>query len=251
MKINIKTKKEIEIMAEAGKKLAKVKRELKKAVKIDASAAEIEKLATKLIEESGAEPSFKKVKDYKWSTCINLNDGVVHGIPHKSIIFAKDDVVSVDVGLFYKGFHSDTSFSIYLGKDPKIKEFLKLGRETLDKSISKARVGNIIEDIARNTQEELKKGNASPIKALVGHGIGRELHEEPMVPCYVSGAPDEKVKIVEGMTLAIEIMYTMGKPGIKLDQDGWTLRTKDGKLTALFEETVAVTAGGPNILTRS
>jgi len=248
--IHIKTKEEIEIMHEAGRKLSRVKKGLKKAVAVGVSAIDIEDLAMKLIDEEDSEPSFTKVEDYQWATCININDGVVHGIPKKEMIFKENDVVSVDVGLYYKGFHSDTSFSVYLGKDPALKEFLRLGRETLDKAISQARIGNKVEDISRAMVDGLREGHANPIKSLVGHGIGRELHEGPMVPCYVSGSDDEAVQLVEGLVLAIEIMYTQGKPGIKLDSDGWTLATRDGKISALFEETVAITADGPLVLTK-
>lgn len=250
MKVNIKTPEEIEIMKIGGAMLSRVKKGLKDAVEVGVSAADIEKLANELIEKEGAESSFKKVPGYSWSTCVNLNDSVVHGIPHATIVFKKNDLVSVDVGIFYKGFHTDTSFSKYLGKDPEIKEFVRLGREALDKAISQAQVGNKIEDISRAFETAIRGGGANVIKSLVGHGVGRELHEDPMIPCYVSGSDSERVQIKVGMTLALEVMYTQGKPGIKLDADGWTLRTKDGKLSALFEETVAITADGPLVLTK-
>jgi len=249
MIINIKTKQEIEIMAEAGKRLHRVREELKKAVKLGVNALEIEELAVKLIEEQNGECSFKKVPGYKWATCINMNDGVVHGIPKKEMVFQDGDIVSVDVGLFFDGFHSDTSFSKLIGKDTKKQKFLEIGQKSLNAAIKQAKAGRKVEDISRAMEKVLVGNGLQPIESLTGHGIGRDLHESPLVPCFVSGSADERVSLKEGMVLAIEVMYTQGKPGIRLDRDGWTLRTKDGKLSALFEETVVVTNKGPVILT--
>ena len=248
-KFSLKTPEEIEIMAVAGKKLSKVKKELKKAVKIGVSAMEIEELADKLILDSGAEASFKTVDDYKWATCINLNAGLVHGIPKKEMVFKEGDVVSVDVGLFYKGFHSDTSFSVLLGKDSEKQKMLEKGKEILNKAIKKASIGNKISDISSEMENGLKKAGYNPIRALVGHGIGKNLHEEPMIPCYVADSASQSPKIVEGMALAIEIMYTTGTEKLIVEEDGWTIRTRDGKISALFEETVAITKNGPKVLT--
>lgn len=249
MKVNIKSPEEIEIMAEAGKKLHVVRENLKRDVKRGANALEIERLANKYIKEQGAESAFKKVPGYSWSTCINMNDGVVHGIPKKEMIFNDGDIVSVDVGLFYKGFYSDTSFSKVIGKHKDKNKFLEIGRQSLNAAIKQAKAGRKVEDISREMERVLKENDLEPIRSLTGHGIGRELHETPLVPCYVSGSADEKITLKEGMVLAIEVMYTEGKPGIKLDRDGWTLSTRDGKMSALFEETVAVTKNGPKILT--
>jgi len=248
-KPTIKTKKELEIMSEGGKMLGKVKKELKNAVKIDVSAGEIEELATKLILDQSAKPSFKLVPGYSWTTCINVNEGVVHGIPHKEIIFKKGDLVSVDVGLFYKGFHTDTSFTILLGNENEKEKFLEVGRSALKKGIKEAKPGKTVGDISSIIEKTLIKNNAQPIKSLTGHGIGRDLHEAPLIPCFVSNTPDEKVELKEGMTLAIEVMYTKGSHHVKVGQDGWTISTKDGKISALFEETVAVTNSKPKVLT--
>jgi len=249
MKIDIKTEEEIEKMREGGKKLHSIKSNLKKAVKRKVNALEIENLAVKLIKEAGGEASFKMVPDYSWATCVNVNSGVVHGIPKAEMIFKDGDVVSVDVGMYYKGFHTDTSFSVLVGKNKEIESFLEVGKKALKSAIKVAKPGKKIGDISEKIESTVKSHGASPIQSLVGHGVGRELHEEPMIPCFVSGSPHEKVVIKKGMTLAIEVMYSEGGHTVKLDEDGWTISTKDGKIAALFEETVAITSNGPIILT--
>ena len=249
MKINLKTEKEIVIMREGGKKLHEVKLKLKSAVVKGVSAKEIEDLAVKLIEQSGGKPSFKMVPNYSWATCVNINSGVVHGIPKAELIFKDGDIVSVDVGFFYKGFHTDTSFSVVVGNNKDNEKFLNVGKKALKEAIKQAKPGKKIGDISKKIEETVKSHGASPIQSLVGHGIGKELHEDPMIPCFVSGSPYEAVEIKKGMTLAVEVMYAEGGSAVKLNDDGWTISTKNGKIAALFEETVAVTSHGPIILT--
>jgi methionyl aminopeptidase len=251
MGIQIKTTKEIETMAEGGRRLAEVREKLKDAVKIGESAAYIDELAEKLIKKLGGEPSFKKVANYFWTTCININEGVVHGIPHKELIFKKGDLVSVDVGIFYKGFHTDTSFSIGLGTGKAVDKILQVGKDSLANAISKAKPGGRVFDISNAMENTLKKAKLNPIKALVGHGVGRSLHEDPQIPCFVHDKRDNTPILVEGMVLAIEVMYTPGNGEIIKEEDGWTISTQDGKISALFEETVAITKRGPRILTKS
>ncbi|OGM33371.1 type I methionyl aminopeptidase [Candidatus Woesebacteria bacterium RIFCSPHIGHO2_01_FULL_44_21] len=248
-KFELKTKVEIAVMAEGGKKLARVKGELQKAVKEGENAESIEKLAVSLIKKEGAKPSFAMVPGYRWATCVNVNDGLVHGIPVNSLVFKDGDIVSVDVGLYYKGFHTDTSFTVLVGKSPELAHFLEVGRQSLGKAIRAAKVGHRLGDISRAIESNLKENGYSPVTALVGHGIGRELHEDPMVPCY-SGYPGENFLLNEGAVLAIEVMYAAGSGEVKTGSDGWTIRTKDGKMSALFEETVALTRGGPIVLTK-
>jgi len=249
MKPTIKTKDEITVMAEGGEKLARVRDCLKEAVKVGGKASEVERLATALIEKAGGKPSFKMVAGYSWSVCVNINDGVVHGIPHPEIVFNEGDIVSVDVGMYYKGFHTDTSFTLLLGKDTGKRKFLNVGKSVLANAIARAKVGNTVGDISASFEHGLKKHGYSPIRDLTGHGIGRDLHEAPLIPCFVSGSREEVVRLEEGMTLAIEAMYSAGSSELRLDPDGWTLSTKDGKLAGLFEETVAVTHDGPVVLT--
>lgn len=247
--VTYKTPKEIKIMKEGGARLARVKKQLLEAVEIGKSADDIEVLANKLIKDEGGEASFKLVPRYKWATCINVNKGVVHGIPHKEIVFKDGDLVSVDVGMLYKGFHTDTSFTKLLGNDSEKAKFLEKGKKSLKNAIKAVKPGRKVVDISRAMEDSLREDGLNPVTSLTGHGIGRSLHEKPLVPCFVSGSPDEQVELKVGMVLAIEVMYTDGTGSLDLASDGWTLSTKDGKLSSLFEETVAVTADGRIILT--
>ena len=244
-----KTRADINKMVEGGKKLASIKLALAKMVDVGVKASEVEKEANRLIKKASGEASFKMVPGYSWATCVNVNSGVVHGIPHSNIVFKKGDVVSVDVGFYYKDFHTDTSFSVGVSPDSRTKKFLKSGKEALVAAIKSARVGGRIYDISSAIENSLKKSGLSPIKALVGHGIGRNLHEEPFIPCFVSGKRRQSPKIVESATFAIEVMYTLGSSGVEVGSDGWTISTRNGKISGLFEETVAVMADGSVVLT--
>lgn len=248
-KFYTKSKDEIEIMAEGGQKLARIKKTLFEKTTEGVSAWDIEKLAVKLIKEEGAEASFKKVPGYSWATCVNINAGLVHGIPNKEIVFKKGDVVSVDLGLYFKGFHTDCSFSKGIDVNSQTAKFLDVGREALKKAIDKVRVGKRVYDISEAIEKTVVSAGYNPIRALVGHGVGRKLHEDPQVPCFLPGTKEESMEIAEGATLAIEVMYALGSPDLVQGADGWTITTCDGKISALFEETVAVVAGRPKVLT--
>ena len=250
-RIKIKTEDEIKLMSEGGKKLGRIKKKLSKLIAEGVSAKEIEDLAVSLIEKTGGKASFKMVPRYRWATCVNVNQGVVHGIPRREIVFKKGDIVSVDTGLFYKGFHTDTSFTVGVDVDSKTKKFLEIGKGVLKKAISKARVGNRVFDISKIIQDTLEANTLFPIRALVGHGVGKDLHEPPQIPCFITGKKEETPEIQKGAVLAIEIMYTEGKPDVVVGGDGWTIETKDGKIAGLFEETDSVTGNGPLVLTES
>lgn len=247
--IRVKTREEIKIMQEGGKKLAKIKKQLRKAVKVGRSALDIEKLANDLIKKSGAEPSFKMVPNYHWATCINVNSGLVHGIPKKEIIFKEGDIVSIDVGIFYRGFHTDTSTSVGINVSKDGKNFLKAGEEALEKAINKTVCGNRIFDISSAIESTLNSYDFNPIKVLVGHGIGRDLHEPPQIPCFIVDSKQKTEEILPGMVFAIEVMYAEGSPEVVLEKDGWTISMADAKISGLFEETVAATSHGPIVLT--
>ncbi|HET7099295.1 MAG TPA: type I methionyl aminopeptidase [Patescibacteria group bacterium] len=251
MNIQIKTDEEIKIMAQGGAMLGRVKKKLAEAVKAGVSAMEIEKLANTLILAEGAEVSFKKVPGYHWATCINVNSGLVHGIPTPDMIFKKGDLVSVDVGIFYKGFHTDTSISVGIDLSPENRKFFNAGQEALRKAIKKVQIDNYIFDISKAIEETIEGAGYTPVKALVGHGVGRELHEDPQIPCFVPGKISDSPKITQGMVLAVEVMYAMGSDKVHVLEDGWTIAMRDDKISALFEETVAVTQNGPKILTQS
>jgi len=248
-KFELKTDKQIESMKVGGKKLSQIRRALAAAVKPGVSAMDIENLAVQLIKEAGGAASFKMVPDYHWATCINVNDGVVHGIPRAETVFKKGDIISVDVGIYYEGLHTDCATTVYLGDDPEVKRFTEASRAALKAGIKKAQVGRKIGDISKAIEEVLIKHKINPVWNLTGHGVGRELHEDPRIPNYYSGSKDEKLEIVPGMTLAIEVMATPGSGDMVLAKDGWTLRTKDATIAALFEETIAVTKTGTFVLT--
>lgn len=247
--IYIKSKEDLRKIAQGGEKLAGIKARLKKEIKKGVKATDIEELAVRLIEEAEGKASFKMVEDYSWATCINVNEGIVHGIPKESMVFKKGDVVSVDVGLYYKGFHTDTSFSVLIGTGEKLKKFLAAGKKALEAGIMQAKAGNKVYDISKAIEEVLEEEGASPVRALVGHGIGRNLHESPSIPCFTSGGRKDSPKLPKNCTLAIEVMYTTGSGEVALDDDGWTISTSDGKISALFEETIAVENNGPIIIT--
>ena len=248
-KMTLKTPREIEIMAEGGKKLAKIRDEGVKAVKAGMMTAQLDKLVDELIEKAGGEASFKMVRGYHHATCININDVVVHGMPGAYRI-KNGDKVGIDLGLYYKGFHTDTSVTIELGD--RYKKFLQVGRDALQLAIAQARPGKRIADISRAMQQTVETAGYSAVRALTGHGIGKYLHEEPAIPCFTVGKYEHSPKIVPGMVLAIEIMYNEGEFEVAYkNDDGWTIVSRDGKISGLFEETVAVTRTGPVVLTQS
>lgn len=249
-KINLKTPEELEIMAEAGKILNKVKLELQQNTRIGKNAKEIDDLAEELILSFGAKPSFKMVKGYSWSTCININSGIVHGIPHKTIVFKKGDLVSIDTGLYYKGFHVDTSISFGLDVDEDVKKFLSAGKEAFKNAVSTIKPNrSFVYDISKAIEDTVTKYGYMPVLDLTGHGIGKNLHEEPYIPCFTEGLRVESPKIVPGMAIAVEVMYVAGQPDLIKENDGWTISTRDDKISGLFEDTIIVTEKGYKIIT--
>lgn len=248
--IKIKTPQDLKIMAEGGAKLGRVKIELIKAVVPGASALDIENLATKLIKNEGAEASFTKVPNYYWATCVNINEGLVHGIPTKETVFKDGDIVKIDVGIYFKGFHTDTSISVGINPSSENKDFLRIGEETLNKALKAVKPGNHIYDISRVIEENIEEAGYSTIKALVGHGVGQELHEDPQIPCFVPGPINESPIIMPGMVFAVEVMYAQGSDKVEILKDGWTIAMRDGKISGLFEDSVAVTEAGAKVLTR-
>ena len=240
---------EIEKMAKGGRILADVKTTLAGMVKAGVSAWELEAKAVEMIRVVGAEPSFMKVPNYHWVTCINVNAGIVHGIPTKELVFADGDLVSIDLGVYYQGFHTDSSISVAINPTPETAKFLETGQIALKNALSQAIVGNRIWDISQAIGETVMAAGYNPVKALVGHGVGRALHEEPMIPCLALGDREKSPLLEEGMSLAIEVMYTAGKPDLVEANDGWTITTADGKISGLFEETVVVRGGKPRVLT--
>lgn len=251
--IHIKNKEEIEIMTHGGKILAEVLWEVMDAAKPGVTEAELDHLADTLIKKKGGEPGFKRVHGYKHATCMSTNDVVVHGIPNKTPLKA-GDVIGIDCGVFYKGFHTDMSESRRIvGKSHKkdeIDTFLEVGKHALEEAIKEAVIGNRVGHISKKIQDIVeKKHGYSIVRSLIGHGVGKELHEAPEVPGYLA-EPIEKTELLkEGLTIAVEVIYNMGHQDVMLDPDGWTIRTRDGKVAGLYERTIAITKNGPVILT--
>jgi methionyl aminopeptidase len=241
--------KKIALMTEGGHLLAGIRDTLGAAVKPGITPIEIEELAVKLINKTGGQASFKLVPHYHYATCINVNDSLVHGIP-TAIPFKDSDLVSIDLGLYFKGFHTDTSTTVVAGKStPQLDQLIAVGNKALRAGIQAAKLGNNISDISKAIEATITKSGYTPIHDLTGHGIGRHLHEEPYVPNYYDVHHHDS-KLTLGQTLAIEPMITTGSHEIKLESDGWTLATKDGSLSILVEDTIAITASGPVILTK-
>lgn len=256
MKNNLKKPKEIELMLEGGQKLGKIRDELEKFAQVGVNLLEIEKLAQELIAKAGGKPNFAMVPGYHWATCINLNEGIVHGIPYDRQI-KHGDLVSIDVGLFYKGFHTDTCTS-FLVKQPdkdlpyekEITDFLNIGKKALEEAIKIAQPGNRISDISRTIQEIVEGGGYSCSWELTGHGVGYSLHEYPQIPCVLEVDPKQTPIIKPGMTLAIEVIYAMGNAGtITSLGDNWTMSTKDKSLSAVIEKTIAINSDSNIIIT--
>ena len=249
-----KTHQDIEIMREGGKKLGQVLQDLLDFAQPGIALNEIDALALKRIKDAGATPSFTTVKGYKWPTCLCLNDIVVHGIPTNQVL--KDgDVLTIDVGLILGGFHTDTAWTKIIGTDSsqesREKElFLKTGQKALWGAIDRAKIGNRIGHISKWVQDTIEGSGYSIVKSLVGHGVGRELHEDPQVPNYVRGDIANTYEFSGGETIAIEPIYTMGLGAIVYENnDGWTIGTRDHSLAAVFEHSVAITHDGPLVLT--
>lgn len=242
-----KTREEIEIMKISGAIAAKALKKVLENVKVGVTARKLDEIARVEIEKEGATASFMTVDGYKWTTCITFNEQVVHAIPTDRKL-KSGDIVSIDTGALYKGYHSDMAITVPLGKIPQqTKKFLTVGETALKRAISQAKVGNTVGDISKTLQEIIEGAGYSIVKNLTGHGIGKELHEEPMVPGFGKRGTGPQIK--EGMTLAIEAIYAQKSGDIVLEKDGWTITTEDKSLGGLFEKTIAVTKGGPIVLT--
>lgn len=240
--------KKLKTMQESGVILAKAKQELKKAIKPGVTPLELNNLAEKIINSAGATPSFKGFHDYPFATCINLNSGMVHGVPGPTKLM-HGDVVTVDCGVNYHGFNTDSAFSLQIPPQTSpIIKFLATGRQALVKAIKKATPGNSVYDISLELQQTIEAAGYSVSRQLTGHGVGRKLHLYPNISCFAN--PEDKNIILKmGQTLAIEIMYAKGRSELEQATDGWTLSTIDHSLSAMFEETIMVSSPNPVILT--
>jgi methionyl aminopeptidase len=242
-----KSPREIEQMAKAGAVVARTHELMREHVRPGVATEELDRIAEEFIRSEGGVPTFKGYRGYPAALCISRNDMVVHGIPGRDAL-AEGDVVAIDVGVTLGGFVADSAWSYAVGEiSEEAQRLLEVCEASLYAGIEQARIGNRIGDIGAAIQERVERDNFSIIRNLVGHGIGRDMHEEPQIPNF--GSPGRGPLLAEGMTLAIEPMITAGGAEVVLLDDRWSIVTEDGSLSAHFEHTVAVTEEGPRILT--
>lgn len=247
MSINIKSRSEIELMREAGRILAIVHEELGKYISPGISTYDINKRGHEIIKSYHCTPSFLNYRGYPASICVSVNNEVVHGIPDKKRILKDGDIVSLDAGVIYKGFHSDAARTHAVGEiSPEAERLIKVTRQSFFKGIEFAREGRHLHEISKAIQSYVEENGFSVVRDLVGHGVGRDLHEAPEIPNFK--APGRGPLLQEGMTLAIEPMVNQGKSDVWWLEDDWTVVTQDGSLSAHYENTVLITAGDPEIL---
>ena len=248
--IQLKSARELELMAEGGRILARTLATLRDGVRPGVTTADLDGIAESYIRsQDGAVPAFKGLYGFPGSICTSINEEIVHGIPSKRRVLGEGDIVSLDVGVGYKGFFTDSAITVPVGRvDETTDRLLRVTRESLEAGIAAAVVGNHIGDIGAAVQAVVEGAGFSVVRDLVGHGIGVEFHEEPQVPNY--GKPRRREKLAPGLTLAIEPMVNVGGPATRTLGDRWTIVTVDGSRSAHFEHTVAITDAGPRILTR-
>ena len=246
--ITIKNSRELALMREACIISARALKLAGEAIEPGVTTGEIDTLVRKYIESQGAKPSFLGYGGFPGSACISINETVIHGIPDNRVIKA-GDIVSIDVGAYLNGFHGDNAATFAAGDvSPEAKALMDATRESLYEGIAQAQAGNRVGDIGAAVQRYVEVRGYSVVRQFVGHGVGTDLHEDPSVPNF--GTPGRGPRLLPGMTLAIEPMINAGSPDVKILGDGWTTVTTDGKLSAHFEHTVAITPDGPVILTK-
>ena len=244
----IKTARELSKMKDACRISAEALRVAGEAIKPGVTTYEIDTLVRKYIEKQGATPSFLGYGGFPASACISVNNVVIHGIPSKKHVLKEGDIVSVDVGAYYEGFHGDNAYTFPCGKiSANAQALLDATKESLYEGIKMALAGNRVGDIGNAVQQYVEARSYSVVRDFVGHGVGAKLHEEPSVPNY--GTPGRGVRLIPGMTIAIEPMINMGDYKVRVLDDEWTTVTVDGSLSAHFEHTVCITPDGPKIMT--
>ncbi len=246
--IDLKSREEIEKIREAGRLAADCLTLLRELIGPGVADIELDKFVESYLKEHGAEPAFKGYRGYPASICVSINDEVVHGIPSGRKL-ADGDIVGIDLGTRKDGFFGDAARTIPVGQITReARELMEVTRESLSRGIEMAREGNRLHDISSAIQEHVEKNGFSVVRDFVGHGIGRKLHEEPQVPNF--GTPGTGVRLKPGMVLALEPMVNRGGWEVSIEKDQWTVRTRDGQLSAHFEDIVAITENGPDVLTR-
>jgi methionyl aminopeptidase len=249
--IHLKTKEEVQIMQECGKKLMAAMDELLPQVKPGITTLEIDTEAERLINKNGAESSFKRVPGYKWTTCLAINEQAVHTPPSKRVL--KDgDVLTIDIGAYDRGYHTDYATTLIVGKstNPEHEKFLKVGKETLEKAVSVAKQGAFLGEISKVMQEGIYGNGYFVLRDLTGHGVGHELHEDPYVPNFLDRPVNKTMKIPSGLVIAVEIIYSMGTEEIAYEKRGeWSIKSKDNSICACFERSIAIIDKNTYILT--
>jgi methionyl aminopeptidase len=247
--IQLKSTREIEVMAEGGKILAATVQMLRREVRAGMSTLDLDAIAEEFIRSHpGATPAFKGLYDFPGTLCTSINQEIVHGIPSRKRVLNDGDVISIDVGVAYKGYFTDSATTVPVGTvDAETARLLEVTERSLTAGIAAAVPGNHLGDIGNAVQKVVEAAGFSVVRDLVGHGIGVEFHEEPQVPNY--GKPKRGLKLVPGLTIAIEPMVNIGGPATRTLADKWTIVTVDGSRSAHFEHTVAITESGNRVLT--
>jgi methionyl aminopeptidase len=244
--IILKTPDEIAVMAKASRVVAEALAVLKTAVKPGITTEELDRLAESEIRARGGIPAFKGYRNYPKTLCVSVNEQVVHGIPSKRVL-KEGDIVGLDLGAIVGGFYGDSAVTVAVGRiDQKTAALVRTTEESLLLAIEQAQVGNRLSDISHAVQRHVEAAGYSVVTEFVGHGIGRQLHEEPQVPNY--GKPGQGPRLQPGMVLAIEPMVNMGKSAVRVLEDRWTAVTADGSLSAHFEHTIAIQPNGPAVV---
>ncbi len=247
MSVIIKSEREIELMREAGNILAIVHEELEKYVKPGISTLDIDKKAVEIIKSYGCIPSFLNYNGFPASICVSINDQVVHGIPNKNTFLRDGDIVSLDAGVIYKGYQSDAARTWAIGEiSEEAAKLIEVTRQSFYEGIKYAKAGNHLYEISAAIQDYVESFGFSVVRDLVGHGIGKNLHEEPQIPNFRQKR--RGIRLEAGMTLAIEPMINIGRYDVYWEDDDWTVVTEDGSLSAHYENTILITEGEPEIL---
>lgn len=247
-RIPLKTAEDLDKMRQGGQILSKVFKEVEKTIKIGMSAFALDQFIFKMIVDLGGKPSFLGYKGYKYSSCISVNEEVVHGLPTEAKYFLSGDICSVDIGVHYKGFHVDAARTFMMDPvDEDIKKLVAVTEESFFKGIEKAIPGNRLGDISEAIQAHVEAQGFSVVRDLYSHGVGKELHEEPLIPNY--GKKGQGVLLKEGMTFAIEPMVNQGRFDVLTLPDKWTIIAADRKWSAHYENTIYIGSRGPEILT--
>jgi len=246
--ILIKTDKEIEFMRQAGKIVGNTLLKLEEVIRPGITTAELDIIAEEYITKQGAKPSFKGYYGFPASICASVNNEVVHGIPSKKVVLQEGDIISIDCGALLNGYHGDAARTFPVGKiSNEAERLIEVTKESFFKGIKKAFVGNRLTDISAEIQKYAESFGYSLVRDYVGHGIGKDMHEDPEVPNF--GRPNRGPKLIKGMVLAIEPMVNIGNYHVRVESNNWTVVTEDKSLSAHYENTVAILDDGPEILT--